>query len=126
MKKLLFLFLFAISFFMVAAQSVEKEGEFMVVRDLSEQPGVQISMNVYPNPATSFLRINIESPERDIARVLLSDNIGNPVISLSEPVAEGQNQLILDLTSAKIRSGIYFLLVKTGSGNLAKKIVVKK
>ena len=116
----------AISVFMAAAQSSDNEFESPIVRDFIEQTDIQFSMNVYPNPSSSFLRINLESPAREMARIILSDNIGNPVITLSEPVAEGHNQLTIDLTSDKIRSGIYFLLVQTSSGNLAKKLVVKK
>lgn len=98
------------------------EGDVTSVPDKEQTAGI----TVYPNPASTYLRINLFSSRDDVAKITLSDNIGNQVLDLSKEITYGSNQVMLDLDSGRIRSGMYFLRVKTTSGDSTRKVIIRK
>jgi len=81
---------------------------------------------IYPNPASTYIRINLFSSRDDLAKIILSDNIGNQVLDVSKEITYGSNQIMIDLDSGRIRSGLYFLRVKTTSGDITRKVIIRK
>ncbi|MBK7211975.1 MAG: T9SS type A sorting domain-containing protein [Bacteroidales bacterium] len=91
-----------------------------------ENPVSVQSFNVFPNPATSYTKVNLVSQQQGLVRIVLSDNIGNQVLETEEGVSVGSNQITLDLSSGRIKSGIYFLQVYTSSQTYARKLIIRK
>ncbi len=76
-----------------------------------------ISANMYPNPATDFLRIEVKEI---IEVVQVLDLAGKTVISLN---AVDQPTTSIDLN--ELSSGVYFVNVQTASGQATERIVKK-
>lgn len=89
-----------------------------------KEPAVNVS--VYPNPANQFVKIGLNAHRDGLARIVLTDNLGNMVMERSEEYSEGNNQFTLDLSSSRIFSGIYFVKLYTAQGTLARKVIVRK
>lgn len=84
------------------------------------------AISIYPNPASSYTKVVINSPVYSKATIRLSDNIGNQVFAGEEEVNPGVNPITLELNSPKIRSGIYFLKIETSSGKYTRKLIINK
>ncbi|MEP7264728.1 MAG: T9SS type A sorting domain-containing protein [Bacteroidota bacterium] len=81
------------------------------------------AMNIYPNPATDRISISFNVPVKDITEVNLYSLQGKKIAALN---FEKQSiNSILPLQLPKLDDGVYFISVKTQSGNeLQKKIVI--
>jgi hypothetical protein len=64
-------------------------------------------INVYPNPANSFINIHFYSPESAKYALQLFDVVGQAVIHTEVNTVEGENDSELDLSL--LAKGIYFL-----------------
>lgn len=81
---------------------------------VNENESLTQSLMVYPNPATSVLSFNIDN----IESVIIADVLGKVV--LSETVQANS------ISVNNLKSGIYFLSVKTQSGAVAKVKFIKE
>ena len=94
---------------------VEEEGN----EDENENDTTNVVSNyesrfvVYPNPANDILFINAEV---EINEVMIYDVYGR-----QQSMVNGQQSLSIDLSNLK--SGIYFVKIKTKEGNIVKRIV---
>lgn len=71
---------------------------------------------IFPNPVTEDFRFLIQSPKRvDIYSEILTVT-GEPVLMLKQGIPEGRVAITLPLRN--VPSGMYFLVVKTGDGNI--------
>lgn len=82
----------------------------------------EFGINIYPNPATSILLIDIESPS-NIESIELLNNLGKRVSMISMNQI-GQGQLAFDLN--QIESGSYTVKILTSKGIASKSIIVTK
>lgn len=82
----------------------------------NESEQLKNTLKVYPNPATSVLNFNLEN-ESSVS-VIISDVLGKVVISEITQT----NSISVD----KLKSGIYFITVKTESGAEAKLKFIKQ
>ena len=74
---------------------------------------------IYPNPATSELRM--ENGELRIEKITVHNTAGQLIISISNV-----NTTSYSLNTERLNSGIYFISVQTNGGVVNKKFVVKR
>ncbi len=83
---------------------------------VNESEQLKNYLKVYPNPATSVLNFNLEN-ESSVS-VVISDVLGKVVLSETTQT----NSILVD----KLKSGIYFITVKTENGAEAKLKFIKE
>lgn len=76
-----------------------------------------VGLKVYPNPANDVLHVVFHSSSP--VQAILSDFLGR-VMSVSD----FNNSISISMNS--LNNGIYLLKIKTGSGEIVKKIVVNR
>ncbi|MET3542304.1 Tfp pilus assembly major pilin PilA, partial [Pontibacter aydingkolensis] len=87
----------------------------LVDRQLSE------SLMVYPNPASSSLRVSLSASAGAVHELRLLDVKGMAVLSQFYPMASGEFNQALDLS--KLQRGVYLLQVVTDQGVVTKRVV---
>ncbi len=84
---------------------------------------IESSLKIFPNPAKSFLTINMKLPSVSQARIALHDMLGNELEVLTEN-ATGIFDKTFDINTLK--SGIYFVRINyNGQNTIVKKIIVQ-
>jgi len=73
---------------------------------------MEMSMNLYPNPAIECLNIVFQEPIREDFSVLVYNNYGHVVINQAMP---GSTERIVDLYTAKLEIGHYQIIIKNES-----------
>ncbi|MBK7027866.1 MAG: T9SS type A sorting domain-containing protein [Bacteroidales bacterium] len=91
-----------------------------------EPVNTKIEVNVFPNPASQFVKVSFYSPKDDQVNFILNDNIGNRVAEYQFDVAQGSNTVMIDLSSARIHNGLYFLSMHASFAAQTRKLVIKK
>ena len=83
---------------------------------------VQFKLNLYPNPATSFIYLSFELINSSGVTVELLDILGNRISFIgNQKYPEGQNRIRLDLSN--LSKGIYIVRLKTDRKIIGKKII---
>ncbi|RYE14031.1 MAG: T9SS type A sorting domain-containing protein [Sphingobacteriales bacterium] len=77
------------------------------------------SVNVYPNPATS--QINVEMPGLAASAITVSNAIGQVV---KKQVINASEKTVVDV--ANLGTGIYYVQIETAKGTVTKKVSVQK
>jgi len=127
MKKYIFFSVLIVALsFSLSAQNKADEPAGKGFSATSFESAEKINLTIFPNPATDYLKVTMQSSVQEDITIRLSDNIGNPVAIFPQRLDIGVNQFVLDLSSSKIRSGIYFLQIQTSSGIKAKKLIINK
>ncbi|HNW70145.1 MAG TPA: T9SS type A sorting domain-containing protein [Bacteroidales bacterium] len=78
-------------------------------------------LNIYPNPVSEMLNINLFSNEVQTVTIELMDMQGKLIESRTEQAYTGQNSFKLDMQG--MTSGIYFIRMSTKSGIYNNKII---
>jgi hypothetical protein len=73
-------------------------------------------MQIYPNPANSFITIQIDNPETSIRNILICSTSGQIIRSTNTLNTGASNAL--EINTAGLSEGIYILQAQTNSGNL--------
>ncbi len=81
------------------------------------------AFNVYPNPATDHATVVFNSQTSDNYTLRLVDLTGRVIMSQVNASAIGDNQV--ELNTANIVKGVYFLSLETGGQTLQTKIMVQ-
>lgn len=81
---------------------------------------VQGFVNAYPNPARDNMKLRTTNPQLIITEVTLINAIGSKLAVL-HPDADGH---IVNIETGLYPAGVYFLQVKTNSGDAVKRIVI--
>ncbi len=82
----------------------------------------KFKLNLYPNPATSFIYLSFELINSSGVTVELLDILGNRISFIgNQKYPEGQNRIRLDLLN--LSKGIYIVRLKTDSKIIDKKII---
>jgi hypothetical protein len=77
------------------------------------------TVNIYPNPTSTFINIDFDDPE-DISKITLSDVLGNVISEISADI-KTSNSLNID----KLSNGTYFCIVLFKSNKThSKKLVL--
>lgn len=79
-------------------------------------------VSVYPNPATSSIKVTISAGADGKGQWKLTDNIGQVVMQSSATLRKGNNNVVIDIN--KLAAGVYYLNV-AGPG-IDQKIKVQK
>lgn len=80
-------------------------------------------VNVYPNPSTDFVNIEIQSTKNQKAQIQILDMNGRVVSQESTVISQGVNALKLNVNT--LDYGVYFLTIVSESGNYVQKIQIK-
>jgi hypothetical protein len=78
---------------------------------------------IYPNPVSDKLNMVIASTQADKAMVTMTNMLGQTVYSRAENLTAGANYL--DINVADYNAGIYIVNVKTATGIISHKVIVK-
>jgi len=79
----------------------------------------EFQLNVYPNPTTD--KVMVEVMDNEILQVQILNNSGNIV----EELKINDNNALIDIKELHLKSGLYFLNIKTTKGNRLQKIMVE-
>ena len=83
-----------------------------------------INATLYPNPAESYIRVNLYSERKEIVNICLNNAIGQKVWEKKNIGFDRQVSLIVELE--KFPAGIYFLNIENMNGiNYNRKIIKK-
>lgn len=80
-----------------------------------------VDANVYPNPFSNKINLDINSKENAEGRVTLYDFSGRKVVSLNRRIVVGDNHI--EINDIELSNGIYFLELETENVNRQFKIV---
>ena len=93
------------------------------VRLANPETVVASDWQLYPNPATRNVNLNVEATTAGTQTVRVTDLLGNTVITRNFPVESGNNQLQLDL--AGLSPGVYFVTLIADNRELrGKRLIV--
>lgn len=84
------------------------------------QPG-DVTFDVYPNPASSFLTISFPAAGKTTTYISVSNELGQQVFTLKEQVKEGLFTRTIDLSV--VPEGIYLVRVAMNDKVLVKRII---
>jgi len=79
------------------------------------------SVQVYPNPATDYITLNIVSPIRTNATVSVFNILGQKVYNSSVEVYGGNNPFVIDMNN--LPTGLYILHVESGNFKSSQKVL---
>lgn len=83
------------------------------------------TVSVYPNPTNGSLRVSFNITDENEVSIALFDITGRKVNEFIQNKSMNGNQ-VLDLNLSDVKSGIYFLTIKTGNKSYTNKIVIRK
>jgi hypothetical protein len=101
-----------------------------VKEDESKLISKSLSLTVHPNPVTSHLVLDFQTPYAARVSLRVYDAVGRLVNNLLDGVVDnGSHNLKWNLTDANnrhIAGGIYFLVLETIDGRVTQKIIVTR
>ena len=88
---------------------------------------VRISANktlvtLMPNPASSYVTINLSVDKSIPAKIILIDKVGKKVLSQNENLVKGSNNITLNIE--KYSNGVYAILIETASEKIVKQLII--
>lgn len=83
---------------------------------------VSSKINIYPNPATEKININLNLSSYSDVEITMFNSIGNIVYST---LIKDKKQILKTIDVENINRGIYFLEIKTEGNKTIKKIIIK-
>jgi len=97
------------------------------VASVEEAEGALNSLNIYPNPASDILKIDLESNKNTTISFKITDLSGRIILNEdTKEIFAGSNTLSVNLSSQSIANGIYIFTLNNGAKNYAKKIAIIK
>lgn len=87
----------------------------------------EIDINVFPNPASSFINFQISSKSNSKVDLNIYDINGKNVLTKKTIIKEGENMIKLDLTDNSgniFEPGVYFCVFNIDGKNITRKIIV--
>lgn len=85
---------------------------------------IENSLVVYPNPATTHVKINFTMNEKNAMSVMLYDILGNVVKSIAIEQEFEKGAQTLEINTADVASGIYYIALEVNGNKETKKIVI--
>ena len=90
-----------------------------------EEKDLATELNIYPNPATDKLHINIDLPTQTDLEIRLLNAMGTLVSVLEKkPAVSGHYSHSFSIGEMALKPGLYFISIRTGINKTNKKIVV--
>jgi hypothetical protein len=97
-----------------------KYSNVLVVR----QKQTTTPVTIMPNPASSNVTINLYVDKSVSVKILLIDKIGRKVLTQSENLAKGYNNITLGLDNYS--EGVYALIIETPSERIVKQLIIAR
>ena len=97
------------------------EGTTTAVSSLEDIP---FSINIYPNPASTFINVNLQAKSYGIASMEIYNLTGKKISSLQQEVAKGDN--LIRLSTSNLSKGVYLLKIMEGGKVSSSKFTVSK
>ncbi|MBK7558049.1 MAG: T9SS type A sorting domain-containing protein [Chitinophagaceae bacterium] len=82
----------------------------------------QMPVNIMPNPASSYVNINVQVENSMMATVTLIDKLGSKVLTQKEKLTPGYNNIIVNLD--KLSDGVYAIIIETDSERIIKQLII--
>jgi hypothetical protein len=79
-------------------------------------------LSVFPNPAASYINIDLSALNRNVYRISLLDILGTELVSMKP----GSNRIPVRIALADISDGVYYIRVDSDQGMITRKILVQK
>lgn len=79
-------------------------------------------VNIMPNPASSYVNINVQVENSMMATVTLIDKLGSKVLTQKEKLTPGYNNIIVNLD--KLSDGVYAIIIETDSERIIKQLII--
>ncbi len=104
-------------------KAVGKNGEIkysnvLVVRQVADN----IKVTMMPNPANSYVTLNIQADKNIQAQITLIDKTGRKVLTQSAKLGNGFNNITISLD--KIPQGVYALIIETAADKTVKQLMI--
>ncbi len=103
-------------------KKVDKDGSFTYSEVFSIHIPLNVKFSVYPNPAASFIQLQVNTNTRDAVQVTVSDLTGKQLISNSYQVNNG----LIKISTANLTNGTYLVKLVSGGEQYLQKVVVAK
>ena len=81
------------------------------------------TINIYPNPASDRIKIQIETLQPETVQMVLYDIVGRKISEIS--MLEVSQQFVYDMDVSNFAKGIYMLRIATSKGQVMRKIVIR-
>jgi hypothetical protein len=88
---------------------------------LNDYNALDNSIQLYPNPASDMINIELKNPERQEIKIELLSSTGKIVHKINEIMSSGNVKKSIDLTN--IPDGIYFLRILSDQETINRKII---
>ncbi len=79
-------------------------------------------VNLYPNPATDFVRLTFNEIIYTDVTVTISDILGNKIETFTFKPSES---IYIDLSGLELMNGMYLIKIETGSSMFLKRLLIK-
>lgn len=94
-----------------------------VLTGIDDLSNIQISGNIYPNPADNYARIDLDLVEAAQVELTLLNQMGQVLHSRSEYLNTGINQV--ELNTRSYPAGVYFIRIKSERDTINQKFIKK-
>jgi hypothetical protein len=95
------------------------------IKNFEYQNDVDLQLDVYPNPFNNIININYSIPSNENVTLEIYNVLGERVKSIIENTAIKTKETI-SFNANIFSSGVYYLIMRTNSQQIARKIVLIK
>jgi hypothetical protein len=103
---------------------VDADGQVQLSNTVHADCNVNMAFSVWPNPAGEWMYVNMPSTRNSSAVLSLFDGKGALVRQRAAALAEGPNQIRINLQG--IAPGLYYIRITTGAGESYAQKLIKK
>ncbi len=105
-------------------QNTDIEDESPVNNTLCKEYQAQLWVgNIYPNPATDFINIDVILPYNQEVQLLLSNSLGKELQSTTIKGQRGLNQLKINTSS--LSAGVYYMHIRSGEEDVVRTVIIR-
>ncbi|MBL0272733.1 MAG: T9SS type A sorting domain-containing protein [Chitinophagaceae bacterium] len=106
-------------------KSVDLDGKstYSKIVTLRLSASIVKNFNVYPNPFSSDLKVELKSTKETTITIRISNAAGQLVVSRKAVLQTGENTVVLSSELSTLKSGMYMMEVVTEEGKLTQKII---
>ncbi|HMK03827.1 MAG TPA: T9SS type A sorting domain-containing protein, partial [Ferruginibacter sp.] len=86
------------------------------------RPGNKTIVTLMPNPASSYVTLNISLDKNMRAVVSILDKVGKKILTQNENLIKGVNNLTLDLN--RYSEGVYAVVIESADEKIIKQLII--
>ena len=103
--------------------SISQNNNNEIVKNENFQEG-ELFLKIYPNPTTSWTSISFNLPHSTKVELEIINPAGKLIYKILNKVVMEEGNHIKKVPAQRLEAGVYFVVLKTDSGRLTKKLVV--